>query len=127
MNWDSLFATRTQQMKRSTVREILKLTARAEVISFAGGLPAPELFPVERIRQATDTVLAERGQEVLQYSTTEGMPELRELIARRLSSGCGGGTAARAGHRTACRRSDDCAREEQRRVDAAVAALGRAR
>jgi 2-aminoadipate transaminase len=87
MNWDSRFAARTRQMKRSTVREILKLTARPEVISFAGGLPAPELFPVERIRQATDTVLAERGREVLQYSTSEGMPELRELIARRLSAG----------------------------------------
>lgn len=87
MNWDSLFAARTQQMKRSTVREILKLTAKPEVISFAGGLPAPELFPVERIREATDTVLAERGQEMLQYSTTEGMPELRALIAQRLSAG----------------------------------------
>lgn len=87
MNWDSLFATRTKEMKRSTVREILKLTAKPEVISFAGGLPAPELFPVEHIRQATDTVLAERGSEVLQYSTTEGMPELRALIANRLSSG----------------------------------------
>jgi 2-aminoadipate transaminase len=87
MNWDSLFAARTAQMKRSTVREILKLTVRPEVISFAGGLPAPELFPVERIRQATDTVLAERGREVLQYSTSEGMPELRQLIAKRLSSG----------------------------------------
>jgi 2-aminoadipate transaminase len=87
MNWDALFAERTHQMKRSTVREILKLTARPEMMSFAGGLPAPELFPVERIRHATDTVLAERGQEVLQYSTSEGMPELRELIAKRLSSG----------------------------------------
>jgi len=87
MNWDSLFATRTQQMKRSTVREILKLTARPEVISFAGGLPAPELFPVERIQAATEVVLSERGREVLQYSTSEGMPELRDLIARRLSSG----------------------------------------
>lgn len=87
MNWDSLFAARTQQMKRSTVREILKLTARPEVISFAGGLPAPELFPIERIKQATDTVLSERGREVLQYSTSEGMPELRELIAERMSSG----------------------------------------
>lgn len=87
MNWDSLFAARTHQMKRSTVREILKLTAKPEVISFAGGLPAPELFPVERIREATDTVLAERGQEMLQYSTSEGMPELRALIARRLSAG----------------------------------------
>lgn len=87
MNWDTLFAERTKQMKRSTVREILKLTARPEVISFAGGLPAPELFPVERIREATDTVLAERGREVLQYSTSEGMPELRDLIAKRLSTG----------------------------------------
>lgn len=74
-------------MKRSTVREILKLTARPEVISFAGGLPAPELFPVERIREASDTVLAERGREMLQYSTSEGMPELRALIAKRMSSG----------------------------------------
>jgi 2-aminoadipate transaminase len=87
MNWDSLFAERTQHMKRSTVREILKLTARPEVMSFAGGLPAPELFPIDRIRQATDTVLAERGREVLQYSTSEGMPELRDLIAKRLSFG----------------------------------------
>ncbi|MFN8378636.1 MAG: PLP-dependent aminotransferase family protein [Anaerolineae bacterium] len=85
MNWDSLFANRTHEMKRSTVREILKLTARPEVISFAGGLPAPELFPTERIRQAADTVLSERGREVLQYSTTEGMPELRQWIATRLS------------------------------------------
>jgi 2-aminoadipate transaminase len=87
MNWDTLFAERTKQMKRSTVREILKLTAKPEVISFAGGLPAPELFPVERIREATDVVLSERGSEVLQYSTSEGMPELRALIAQRLSSG----------------------------------------
>lgn len=87
MNWDSLFAARTKHMKRSTVREILKLTVRPEVISFAGGLPAPELFPMERIQQATDTVLAERGREVMQYSTSEGMPELRGLIAKRLSKG----------------------------------------
>lgn len=87
MNWDSLFAERTQKMQRSTVREILKMTARPEVISFAGGLPAPEHFPVERIREATDMILAERGREVLQYSTSEGMPELRGLIAQRLSSG----------------------------------------
>ncbi len=87
MNWDSLFASRTQEMKRSTVREILKLTARPEIISFAGGLPAPELFPMERIQAATDTVLAERGREVMQYSTSEGMPELRDWIAQRLSAG----------------------------------------
>ncbi|MCA0455498.1 MAG: PLP-dependent aminotransferase family protein [Chloroflexi bacterium] len=87
MNWDTVFAERTSEMKRSSVREILKLTAKPEVISFAGGLPAPELFPVERIKQATDTVLSERGREVLQYSTSEGMPELRQFIAKRLSKG----------------------------------------
>ncbi len=86
MTWDHLFAKRTAQMKRSTVREILKLTAQPDVISFAGGLPAPELFPVERIQQASDTVLSERGREVLQYSTSEGMPELRGWIAERIST-----------------------------------------
>jgi 2-aminoadipate transaminase len=86
MSWDHLFARRTAQMKRSTVREILKLTAQPDVISFAGGLPAPELFPVERIQQATDTVLSERGREVLQYSMSEGMPELRSWIAARIST-----------------------------------------
>ena len=84
MTWDAKFAQRTTQMKRSTVREILKLTAKPEVISFAGGLPAPELFPVERIKHASDTVLSERGREVLQYSTSEGMPELRAWIAERM-------------------------------------------
>ena len=63
-----------------------KYTIQPEVISFAGGLPAPELFPVERIRQATNTVLTQHGPEALQYSTTEGMPELRSFLAQRLSS-----------------------------------------
>src|SRR5690242_7883420 len=85
MNWDNRFAARTRLMKRSAIREILKLTAQPDVISFAGGLPAPELFPIERIQEATDTVLSERGREVLQYSTTEGMPELRQFIARWIS------------------------------------------
>ncbi len=85
MSWDNRFATRTDNMQRSAVREILKLTAKPDVISFAGGLPAPEYFPVERIQQASDTVLQERGREVLQYSTSEGMPELRAWIAKRMS------------------------------------------
>jgi 2-aminoadipate transaminase len=87
MNWDTQFAARTAQMKRSTVREILKLTSQPDMISFAGGLPAPELFPVEKIQQASDTVLQERGREALQYSTTEGMAELRGWIAERMSAG----------------------------------------
>ena len=86
MQWDSYFANRTELTTRSTIRELLKYTIQPEVISFAGGLPAPELFPVERIRQATNTVLTQHGPEALQYSTTEGMPELRSFLAQRLSS-----------------------------------------
>lgn len=86
MPWDSCFAKRTELTTRSPIRELLKFTIQPEVISFAGGLPAPELFPVERIRQATNTVLSQHGPEALQYSTTEGMPELRSFLARRLSS-----------------------------------------
>ena len=86
MQWNSFFAKRTELTTRSTIRELLKLTIQPEVISFAGGLPAPELFPVERIQQATNTVLAKHGTEALQYSTTEGMPELRSFLAQRLSS-----------------------------------------
>lgn len=84
MDWKNRFATRTTLTKRSTVREILKLTAQPDVISFAGGLPAPEFFPTARVQQAADVVIHERGAEALQYSTTEGMPELRQLIADRL-------------------------------------------
>lgn len=86
MQWNTFFAKRTELMPRSAIRELLKLTIHPEVISFAGGLPAPELFPVERIRQATNTVLAQHGPEALQYSPTEGMPELRSFLAQRLSS-----------------------------------------
>jgi 2-aminoadipate transaminase len=86
MQWNTFFAKRTELMTRSAIRELLKLTIHPEVISFAGGLPAPELFPVERIRQATNTVLTHHGPEALQYSPTEGMPELRSFLAQRLSS-----------------------------------------
>ena len=86
MQWNSFFAKRTQLTSRSAIRELLKYTIQPEVISFAGGLPAPELFPVERIRQATNTVLAQHGPEALQYSPTEGLPELRSFLAQRLSS-----------------------------------------
>ena len=86
MQWGNRFAARTAYMKRSTIREILKLTSQPDVISFAGGLPAPEFFPVDRVKQAADLALAEMGQAALQYSTTEGMPELRELIAKRVST-----------------------------------------
>lgn len=72
-----------QSMTSSAIREILKITQRPEVISFAGGLPAPELFPVEEIRAATDRVLTDQPAAALQYSTTEGHLPLRSWIAQQ--------------------------------------------
>ncbi|WP_079044708.1 MULTISPECIES: PLP-dependent aminotransferase family protein [unclassified Streptomyces] len=79
-------AARLATVGSSPVREILALTARPEVISFAGGLPAPELFDVEGIRAAYDRVLTEHPRSALQYSTTEGDPELRTAVAARLTA-----------------------------------------
>lgn len=78
-------AGRTAEVGGSPVREILALTARPEVISFAGGLPAPELFDAAGIRAAYDAVLRESPRQVLQYSTTEGDPSLRAAVAARLT------------------------------------------
>ncbi|MFJ4908180.1 PLP-dependent aminotransferase family protein [Streptomyces sp. NPDC093249] len=79
-------AARLAAVGSSPVREILALTARPEVISFAGGLPAPELFDVEGIRAAYDRVLTDNPEYALQYSTTEGDPELRATVADRLTA-----------------------------------------
>jgi 2-aminoadipate transaminase len=70
----------------STIREILKVAAQPEIISFAGGLPAPELFPVEAVRASADEVLARHGREALQYGPSEGFPALREWIAGEMQS-----------------------------------------
>lgn len=79
------FAKRTELLRASEIREILKITEREEVISFAGGLPAPELFPIEEMKQVTVSVLGEAGQKALQYSTTEGHEPLRKQIAERMN------------------------------------------
>lgn len=79
------FASRMEGIKASEIRELLKLTTRPEIISFAGGLPAPELFPVEEMKKVTLKVLEEGGQQALQYSTTEGFTPLREKIAARMA------------------------------------------
>jgi 2-aminoadipate transaminase len=84
VNWESLFADRTERMHASDIREILKVTAMPDVISLAGGLPAPEVFPVEEFRRAFDKVLAESGPVALQYSASEGYRPLREFLAERL-------------------------------------------
>jgi len=76
-------------LKASEIREILKVTERPEVISFAGGLPAPELFPVEEIKEVNRIVLEESGPIALQYTTTEGYAPLRRWIADRMNSRLG--------------------------------------
>lgn len=79
-----MFAKRMDSLKVSAIREILKITANPEIISFAGGLPAPELFPLEEMKHVAATVLDEAGTEALQYSTTEGFMPLRKQIAARM-------------------------------------------
>lgn len=79
-------ARRMVQMQPSAVREILKVAERPDILSFAGGLPAPELFPVEEIAAAHAEVLAKDGAAALQYSTTEGYGPLREWIAANLAN-----------------------------------------
>jgi len=79
------FSTRAKEVKSSVIREILKITERPDIISFAGGLPAPELFPVEEIKKACIKVLDESGSKALQYSLTMGHLPLRRAIAERIS------------------------------------------
>jgi 2-aminoadipate transaminase len=83
--WTSRYALRTKGITSSQIRELLKLTQRPGVISFAGGLPAPEVFPVERFTEACHKVLTEKAGSALQYSATEGYEPLRELIAANMS------------------------------------------
>ncbi len=85
MCWSERYATRTGRMTSSAIRELLKITEQPGFISFAGGLPAPELFPVEEVAEVAQRVLREAGQVALQYSATEGYRPLRELIARRMT------------------------------------------
>lgn len=79
------FSQRAQQLTSSAIREILKVTERPEVISFAGGLPAPSGFPVEVVQAAFDKVLAENGRAALQYGPTEGYAPLRQWVAEDLN------------------------------------------
>ena len=79
------FAKRMSYIKASEIREILKVTEQEDVISFAGGLPAPELFPIEEINEVSQVVLKELGTKALQYTTTEGYVPLREWISNRMN------------------------------------------
>ena len=85
MSFQNLFSTRATAIKSSVIREILKVTARPEVISFAGGLPSDASFPVAQLKKAFEKVLAETPQAALQYSTTDGYAPLREWVAAEKS------------------------------------------
>ncbi len=82
--WTQRYAARTEGMHSSAIREILKLTQKPDIISFAGGLPAPELFPIPEVLEATRRVLQDQGSQALQYAVTEGYLPLRELIVRHV-------------------------------------------
>ena len=79
------FAKRMQGLKGSEIRELLKLTQQPQIISFAGGMPAPEMFPVEEMKKVSVAVLEENGRAAMQYTTTEGYEPLREKIAQRMN------------------------------------------
>ena len=80
------FSQRASQLQSSFIREILKITQRPDIISFAGGLPSPLTFPVERMKASFDKVLSENGKVALQYGPTDGYAPLREWIAHSLSN-----------------------------------------
>jgi 2-aminoadipate transaminase len=83
--WEYRYAHRMKNMGSSVIRELLKFTEQPDIISFAGGLPAPEVFPLKEFQRACNVVLETDGAQALQYSTTEGYRPLREMIARHAS------------------------------------------
>src|SRR5512147_856457 len=83
--WEYRYAHRQKNMGSSVIRELLKYAEQPGIIPFAGGLPAPEVFPLKEFQEACNVVLREQGAQALQYSTTEGYRPLREMIARHTS------------------------------------------
>jgi 2-aminoadipate transaminase len=85
VEFSNLFSGRIAEMRRSEIRELLKLTQKPEIISFAGGLPCPEAFPIDVVKEITNEVLDQKGTLALQYGTTEGLAPLRKELARRMN------------------------------------------
>jgi 2-aminoadipate transaminase len=85
IGWHSRLAERTARMKSSVIRELLKFTMLPDIISFAGGLPAPELFPIREVEEACHHILQTQGEVALQYSPTEGYMPLKEWLAETMS------------------------------------------
>ncbi len=84
IDWQANYAGRTHRMASSAIRELLKLTAQRDIISFAGGLPAPEMFPVREFQEACDYILRNDGPKALQYGETEGYGPLKEYLVERM-------------------------------------------
>ena len=82
MNWK--LAQRADKMNPSVIREILKVTEKPGIISFAGGLPSPQTFPIDAMREASERVLKDDGKAALQYAASEGYAPLREWVAQDL-------------------------------------------
>jgi len=82
-NIDRLYSDRAGKMRKSEIRELLKVAQDPEVISFAGGLPSPRSFPLQDLQGVVKSVLEHHGEVALQYGTTQGLTELREAIAER--------------------------------------------
>jgi len=85
INFEEKFSERASKMKRSEIRELLKLIQKPEIISFAGGLPNPKAFPIEETRKIINELLQEKGEKVLQYGSTEGIGPLRKELANMMS------------------------------------------
>lgn len=82
-NLESILSDSAKGMKRSVIRELLKLTQRNDLISFAGGLPAPESFPIDDLKLISCKILDQEGTSALQYGATEGDTKLREILTSR--------------------------------------------
>lgn len=85
-DWDALYATRTKNMRASEIRELLKLLDQPDIISFAGGIPDPALFPKEAIKEAYDAIISKNADIALQYSVSEGYRPLREWLVTHMAS-----------------------------------------
>jgi 2-aminoadipate transaminase len=84
LDWEPHLASRTQSMKSSAIRELLKLTQKPEIISFAGGLPAPDFFPLREVEEACRYIVQQDGAEALQYSATEGFRPLKDYLSNTM-------------------------------------------
>lgn len=83
VNFDRLYSDRAGKMRKSEIRELLKVTQDPEIISFAGGLPNPQSFPIKDLNSIIQSVLEHNGKNALQYGTTHGVTELRDALAER--------------------------------------------